>query len=145
MMIPVLSKKDENESELVLLDLNDVLYINIEKRNIVYHTLDKKYYHLSTLSDLYDHFFDNGFDLLDKTNLVNLNKIKKLDSKQGKVYFEENPTENSKYATVAFIKQKLYHNMLVRAIANNTNTSIEYSAKPANENFRIIPRPTKDS
>ncbi|WP_158289309.1 LytTR family transcriptional regulator DNA-binding domain-containing protein [Paenibacillus flagellatus] len=144
MVIPVLRRIGEQETELVLLDLNDVLYINIEKRNIVYHTLDEKYYHMSTLSELYDHFFDNGFDLLDKTNLVNLNKIKKLDNKQGKVYFEENPTGDSKYATVAFIKQKLFQNVISRAIANNTNTSLEYTAKPSNESFRILPRTSEE-
>lgn len=144
MIIPVLEAKNENETKLVMLDLEDVLYINIEKRNIVYHTLDNKYYHLSTLTELYDHFFDSGFDLLDKTNLVNLNKIKKLDGKQGKIYFEENPTSDSKYATVAFIKQKLFHNVISRAIANNTNTSLEYSAKPSKENFRILPRTSED-
>lgn len=144
MMIPVLKAKNEHETELVMLDLEDVLYINIEKRNIVYHTLDEKYFHLSTLSELYDHFFDSGFDLLDKTNLVNLHKIKKLDGKQGKIYFEENPTGDSKYATVAFIKQKLFHNVISRAIANNTNASLEYSAKPPKESFRIIPRTSED-
>lgn len=140
MVIPVLRKIDDQESELVLLDLREVLYINIEKRNIVYHTLDQKFYHLSTLSELYDHFFDMGFDLLDKTNLVNMNKIKKLDSKQGKVYFEEAPQEESKYATVAFIKQKMFQNVITRAIANNTNTSLEFTAKPSGDGFRIIPR-----
>ncbi|GAA3401357.1 LytTR family DNA-binding domain-containing protein [Paenibacillus hodogayensis] len=144
MMIPVLKTKNENETELVMLDLNDVLYINIEKRNIVYHTLDDKYLHLSTLTELYDHLFDNGFDLLDKTNLVNLHKIKKLDSKQGKIYFEEAPSDDSKYATVAFIKQKLFHNVISRAIANNTNTSLEYTSKPTNDGFRMTPRTSEE-
>lgn len=144
MIIPVLKAKNEQETELFMLDLEDVLYINIEKRNIVYHTMDNKYFHLSTLSELYDHFFDNGFDLLDKTNLVNLNKIKKLDGKQGKIYFEENPSSDSKYATVAFVKQKLFHNVISRAIANNTNTSLEYTAKPSTEKFRIYPRASEE-
>jgi len=145
MEIPVLRKKNEHETELYLLNLNDVLYINIEKRNIVYHTAEEKYYHLSTLSELYDHFFDRGFDLLDKTNLVNLNKIKKMDGKQGKIYFEENPSDDSKYATVAFIKQKLFQNVISRAIANNTNTSLEYTSKPAgNEGFRMMARTSEE-
>lgn len=144
MMIPVLKTKNEHETELVMLDLNDVLYINIEKRNIVYHTLDQKYFHLSTLSEMADHLFDNGFDLLDKTNLVNMNKIKKLDDKQGKIYFEEAPSSSSKFATIAFIKQKLFSNIISRAIANNTNKSMEYSPKPAGESFRIIPRTSEE-
>jgi DNA-binding LytR/AlgR family response regulator len=125
MMIPVLKMVNEHETELVMLDLKEVLYINIEKRNIVYHTLEQKYVHLSTLSDMADHLTENGFDLLDKTNLVNMNKIKKFDSKQGKIYFEENPTRSSKFATVAFMKQKMYRNTINRAIAHNTNPSVE--------------------
>lgn len=144
MIIPVLKAKNEQETELFMLDLEDVLYINIEKRNIVYHTMDNKYFHLSTLSELYDHFFDNGFDLLDKTNLVNLNKIKKLDGKHGKIYFEENPSTDSKYATVAFAKQRMFHNVISRAIANNTNTSLEYTAKASTEKFRMYPRASEE-
>jgi DNA-binding LytR/AlgR family response regulator len=140
MKIPVLKKTEEHQTELVMLDLSEVLFINIEKRNLVYHTLDEKFYHLSTLSELHDHFREAGFDLLDKTNLVNLNKIKMLDSKQSKVYFEEHPKSGSKYATVAFIKQKQFKHKLARAIANNTNSSLEYSAKfQSDDGFRTVP------
>jgi DNA-binding LytR/AlgR family response regulator len=127
MLIPVLQNKDNGSTELVLLDLNDVIYICVENRHLVYHTLDSRYEHISTLSDLEEHLYRFGFELTDKTNLVNFKKIKKLDSKQGKLYFEEHPTEDSKYATIAFIKQKIYKQEIQRAIANNTNTSLEFT------------------
>lgn len=129
MQIPVLKSTANGATELVLLDLNDVVYICVENRTLVYHTLDEKFEHISTLSDLEEHLNEHGFDLTDKTNLVNFKKIKKMDGKQGKIFFEENPTNKSKYATIAFIKQKIFKNQIQRAIANNTNTSLEFTLK----------------
>jgi len=129
MKIPVLKTEPDGSTTLVNLDLEDVVYIRVENRNLVYHTLDASYVHLSTLSDLEEHLSPYGFALTDKTNLVNFHKIKKLDAKQGKLYFEENPTPKSKYATIAFIKQKIYKNQIQRWIARNTDTSLEFSMK----------------
>lgn len=125
MHIPVLKELENGEMELVMLALDDVVYICLEKRNIIYHTENERYWHISTLSDLQTHLKDKGFELTDKTNLVNFKRIKKMDPKQGKLYFEEEPSKESKYATIAFIKQKQYNNKIMRAIANNTNKSME--------------------
>lgn len=129
MHIPVLKTASDGGNELMLLDLNDVCYICVENRNLVYHTIDGEYRHISTLSDWEDQLYEYGFDLTDKTNLVNINKIKKLEGKTGKLYFEEEPSGRSKYATIAFIKQKLFKNQILRAIANNTNKSLEYTVR----------------
>lgn len=129
MKMPVLKRIDKETTELVELDIRDVAYVCIENRTIVYHTETEHYYHISTLGDLEDHLYEYGFDLTDKTNLVNFNKIKKLDSRHGKIYFEEEPTKKSKYATIAFIKQKLFKNEILQAIAENTNKLLEYSVK----------------
>lgn len=139
MKIPVLLKKKDG-TELVELDLEDVLYINIEDRNIVYHTLDNKYYQISKLSELDEHLFDKGFDLLDKTNLVNMNKVKYFDAKYGKIFFEENPGQTSKYASVAAIQQKLRKHQIERAIARNTRVSMEYSLKETKVSMSSVPR-----
>lgn len=128
MKMPVLRWNGES-SELVELDLNDVLFINIEDRNIVYHTSSEKYFQITKLSELDEHLLNRGFDLLDKTNLVNMNKVKSFESKLGKIYFEEHPTKHSKYASVAAIQQKVRKHQIERAIANNTNTSLEYTLK----------------
>jgi len=129
MKIPVLKTMADGNSVLVYLDLNDVVYICVENRNLVYHTLNDRFVHLSTLSDLEEHLGGYGFELTDKTNLVNFHKIKKLDAKQGKLYFEENPSSKSKYATIAFIKQKLFKHQIQRWISQNTNTSLEFTMK----------------
>lgn len=133
MKIPALKSNPDGSTTLVDLDLDDVVYICVENRNLVYHTLDSSYVHISTLSDWEEHLTEYGFELTDKTNLVNFRKIKKMDAKQGKLYFEENPTPKSKYATIAFIKQKLFKNKIQRAIAMNTNTALEYSMKDSQQ------------
>ncbi|GIQ70787.1 LytTR family transcriptional regulator [Xylanibacillus composti] len=137
MQVPVLKHLDNGDTELHMLDLNDVIYICVENRTLVYHTVDQAYRHISTLSDWEDHLTEYGFDLTDKTNLVNISKIKKLDSKQGKLYFEEEPTSKSKFATIAFIKQKLFKNLILRAIANNKGTSLEYNLKGQGKGARL--------
>lgn len=128
MQIPVI-KRNEGSSELVLLDLKDVIYICVENRNLILHTTTDQYQHMSTLSDLQEHLYDQGFELLDRTNLVNQHKIKKLDKRQGKIYFEEQPTEDCKFATISYLKQKHLDKSLARIIANNTNSTLEYSLK----------------
>lgn len=128
MQIPVI-KKNGSSSELVILDLNDVIYICVENRNLILHTTTDQYQHMSTLSDLQEHLYDHGFELLDRTNLVNQHKIKKLDKRQGKVYFEDQPSEDDKFATISFMKQKMLEKTLARRIANNTNSTLEYSVK----------------
>lgn len=107
MLMTVLRMKDDEATELACISLLDVDYMEIEGRRIVYHIDNQKYRHISTLSELEEHLTHEGFDMLDKTNLVNLNKITTFDEQQGKVYFQDPPIEKSKYATVALIKRKL--------------------------------------
>lgn len=107
MMMTVLKLLPDNKTELACISLLDVDYMEIEGRKIVYHVDNEKYRHISTLSELEEHLTHEGFDMLDKTNLVNLHKVVSFDEQQGKVFFSEPVTERSKYATVALIKQKM--------------------------------------
>ncbi|MEB3102438.1 LytTR family DNA-binding domain-containing protein [Ferviditalea candida] len=139
MMMPVIKKTDSGKTHMVQIDLKDVLFIKIENRNIVYHTQDETYYHISTLSELEEHLFDEGFDLLDKTNLVNLNRMKHLDEKHGNIYFEEHPTKESKFASIALIKQKVMKNQLKSIIAKNTNKQLNLSDNLSNKGRIKLP------
>ncbi|MFD2613699.1 LytTR family transcriptional regulator DNA-binding domain-containing protein [Paenibacillus gansuensis] len=144
MRMPVVKRVDSETNELVMLDLNEVLFINIESRNIVYHTSQGKFYQITTLSELSEHLQDQGFDTLDKTNLVNMNKIKNLDSKYGKLYFEENPAPGSPYASVSAFQQKIKKNEILRAIAANNNKSLEYTVKDAKVNYKLSSMQSSD-
>ncbi|CAM3697261.1 LytTR family DNA-binding domain-containing protein [Marinicrinis lubricantis] len=139
MHIPVLKELEDGTTQLFMLDLEDVIYIRLEKRNILYHTLDDRYWHISTLSDWEEHLGPYGFELTDKTNLVNFKRIKTMDPSQGKLYFDEHPDEHSKFATIAFIKQKMYEHEIARRIALNTDKSLEMKLDRAGNPSRSDP------
>lgn len=94
-----------------MLDLNDVIYMHMEDRTVVYHTLNEQFYHLApSLSIMARHTAAFGFEKLDRINLVNMSKIRHFDDEFAIVYFEpkEQITKKSKFATVAFLnKSKL--------------------------------------
>jgi len=117
MMMTVLKLQADGSTELACISLHDVDYMEIEGRKIVYHVGQQKFRHISTLSELEEHLGLEGFDMLDKTNLVNLNRVASFDESQGKVYFQEPVTGNSKYATVALIKQKLIKREMLHSAA----------------------------
>jgi DNA-binding LytR/AlgR family response regulator len=117
MNMTVLKIHPDGTTELACISLLDVDYMEIEGRKIVYHVDNMKYRHISTLSELEEHLAQEGFDMLDKTNLVNLNKVASFDESQGKVYFQEPATDNSKYATVALIKQKMIRREMLHSAA----------------------------
>jgi DNA-binding LytR/AlgR family response regulator len=119
MNMTVLKLYSDGSTELACISLLDVDYMEIEGRKIVYHIDNVKYRHISTLSELEEHLAHEGFDMLDKTNLVNLNKVASFDESQGKVYFHEPAAWNSKYATVALIKQKLIRREMVHSAASH--------------------------
>lgn len=113
----VLKLLPDNKTELACISLLDVDYMEIEGRKIIYHVDNEKYRHISTLSELEELLTHEGFDMLDKTNLVNLHKVSSFDENQGKVYFQEPVNERSKYATVALIKQKLIKKEMLKSAA----------------------------
>ncbi len=105
MIIPVTRDK-ENLTEIVMLDMNEVIFLNVEGRNIVYHTHQEQFYHLfPSLAVMTKHTEDLGFRKLDRINLVNVNQIKLLDTDHSKVFFEEPIIKQSKYATVSFLNR----------------------------------------
>ena len=119
MKMTVLKVCPDGSTELACISLLDVDFMEIEGRKIVYHVDAVKYRHISTLSELEEHLGSEGFDMLDKTNLVNLNRVASFDADQGKVFFQDPVTNESKYATVALIKQKLIRREILQSAATH--------------------------
>ncbi len=116
MQIPVTRDKD-NQTDIIMLDLNDVVYMHMEDRTVVYHTNQDQFYHLMpSLTVLSRHAQKLGFEKLDRINLVNLHKIEHFDDKLNIVYFqqEEKITKKSKSATVAFSHKEKLKDYLLR-------------------------------
>lgn len=115
--------------ELECINLYDVDFIETDKRKIIYFIGEKKYYQITTKSELDQFLYDEGFESLDRPNLVNLSKIRKFDEGLGKVYFVEEPDDKSTFATVARIKYKFVSNIIKRIISHNNNTNTVVKAE----------------
>ncbi|XEC93905.1 LytTR family DNA-binding domain-containing protein [Paenibacillus tarimensis] len=103
----------KNIGELITIDIEDVIYIETNERTMIIHTLDGEYYPLlPTLSTYEHHMKQYGFDRLDRTNLVNTNKIKTFDEGHSLVFFEEPVTKKSKYGTVSNSAKRMVKNLL---------------------------------
>lgn len=127
-MTVVKINKDQSHS-LDCIDLYEVDYIESDKkRRIIFHIGEDVYYQIITKSDFEQYLSSEGFDPLDKPNLVNLRKVRKFDKEYGKVYFEEYPTPSSKYATVARIKYKFIASLLDKVVAHNNDITTEIKA-----------------
>lgn len=103
----VMRNNNENgKTEFFEINLYDVDFIEKESKYIVYYIDGEKYYQITTKSELEELLTDIGFDSLDRSNLVNMTKVKHYDKEFGKVFFEDSPSRDSKYATVARVKEK---------------------------------------
>ncbi|MEX1029303.1 MAG: LytTR family transcriptional regulator DNA-binding domain-containing protein [Paenibacillaceae bacterium] len=116
MQIPV-TRDRKNQTDIIMLDMNDVLYMHMDGHTVVYHTMHEHFYHLMpSLAVLSRHVQELGFEKLDRINLVNLHKIEHFDEKLGIVYFqqEHEVTKKSKSATVAFLNKVKLKNRLLK-------------------------------
>lgn len=109
----------ENKEEFAIINLRDVDFIEKESKYVVYYIGKEKYYQFTTKSELEDLLIEAGFDSLDRANLVNMGKIKSYNKDYGKVYFEDTPGPDSKYATVAKVKEKAVEQFIKFIINDN--------------------------
>jgi DNA-binding LytR/AlgR family response regulator len=121
-------KKLEDDTKVFFqIDINDVLYINIENRHVVLHTRDDKFYVPDKLEDYEEMLFHEGFELTDKTNLVNLKEIRYLDEDCNNLYFEEKPDlKKAKKASVAAIQLRARRRSILTAIARNNGKTLTF-------------------
>ncbi|KRF43359.1 helix-turn-helix domain-containing protein [Paenibacillus sp. Soil787] len=115
-----------NEQELV--PMSDTLFIEVSTKEITYHTrIGKVSRSVNSLLD-FSHFLDKleeqGFKKMDTDLFVNLNHVQKYIEKEGKLYFD--PLGVSKFVVIAAIRQKKYHELIIRSVANNTGMGLEF-------------------
>ncbi|MCY9696694.1 helix-turn-helix domain-containing protein [Paenibacillus alginolyticus] len=124
-----LEKEDvhaNNEQELV--PMSDTLFIEVSTKEITYHTrIGKVSRSVTSLLD-FSHFLDKleeqGFKKMDTDLFVNLNHVQKYIEKEGKLYFD--PLGVSKFVVIAAIRQKKYHDLIIRSVAKNTGMGLEF-------------------
>lgn len=119
------------------INLHDVDYIETINRQVIFHVGDAKYRQINNKSDFDEFLSKEGFDNLDRVNLVNLRKIRKFCENLGRVYFVENPDNSSKFALVARIKYKFVSSLINRIISHNNNTTTEIKTEQAGIKSRL--------
>lgn len=114
----------DGNSRLVL--LNDIIAVKPTADGPEFHTKDDLYYYPTTLEELLIILKDQGFERLDRTNLVNLNHVKEFDKKARKVYFDSPHSKESKFATVS----------------EANLGKVEHLAKEEQPTYRTVPKPS---
>lgn len=109
-----------NEGEVIMMDMADVLYIQTEDGAIVFHTPEGRVYPLVPSLSMYAKQSESiGFLKLDRTNLVNMKKVKAFDEKRGLVFFDDQTNSNSQSAIVAFMNIGKLKDMILTWIERN--------------------------
>ncbi|GGI45743.1 hypothetical protein GCM10008018_13680 [Paenibacillus marchantiophytorum] len=119
-------KAESGEQDQV--EMADTLFIEVSTKEMIYHTrlgqLSRSVNSLLDFSHFLDQLEEQGFKKMDTDLFVNLNHVQKYVEREGKLYFD--PLGVGKYVVIAAIRQKKYHDLLIRSVARNTGKGLEY-------------------
>lgn len=133
--IPV-TRDGKRGSEVFIIDTQDVVKIDkIREREYLIHTLHDQYYLDISLDSIEEWLFEDGFRLLDSTNIVNMNHVTAYDYKKGVVYLGDRTEKLPKKASVARIHKEHVENIMQMLDRANTLQLEEGNAKSSLENF----------
>jgi DNA-binding LytR/AlgR family response regulator len=94
-------KYDQNNNPLLhVIDMKECDFIENEGRRIVYHIGNEKYFHISTKSELEILLEKEGFEVLDRPYLVNMDQISHFDENFNILFFRNHACKG-KSVTVA--------------------------------------------
>ncbi|CAG7625772.1 hypothetical protein PAESOLCIP111_02761 [Paenibacillus solanacearum] len=141
--IPV-TRDGKRGSELLVIDAGDVVKINrIREREVIIHTKDEQFYLDFSFDSLEEWLFEDGFRLLDNTNIVNMNHVQSYDSKKGTVYLTSDYRPHAKTASAARIHKEHIENA-VQLIKTGDYSSTEHNPELHEELFAKIISATSD-
>ncbi|NHN31355.1 helix-turn-helix domain-containing protein [Paenibacillus agricola] len=111
------------------IDLTQIYYIEIGMKEIMYgdqkSKLTKNVDSLKDFIQFLDTLEDHGFKKVDSEMYVNFHHIRKYDERSGRLYFDTAGTGVS--VALSALRQRKHHNLILRKIANNIQSSLEYS------------------
>ncbi|MCP8616205.1 LytTR family transcriptional regulator DNA-binding domain-containing protein [Salirhabdus salicampi] len=137
----VYKELEDGSKTFTTIDLMKIDYVESENRKLVYYINGDRYFQITKLQEMESLLNEkNGFVSLDRSNLVNLQNVMEYDQEFGKIYFEENPSRKSVFATIAKMKQKLLDPLIYRAIAKNRDTQLEHGVSKHNSSSTYQPR-----
>lgn len=106
----VVTRDIEALSGLVNLSIQDIAFMEYARKidRVIVHTVDSMYYMMGTLKYWQTALDNSGYNFVtvDRTNVVNMDKIVLLDEVYHVAYFEENITDRSKRCTFTNINFK---------------------------------------
>ncbi|WP_159881380.1 helix-turn-helix domain-containing protein [Paenibacillus puerhi] len=121
------------------MDLAHIRYIEIGMNEIVYHSessdIARSVDSLVDFSAFLDKLEEHGFRKMDTDLYVSFHHIRKYDERRGRLYFDD--AGEGPCVTIAALRQKKYHDLLIRHVANNTNKSLEF-AFGKNNNGQLV-------
>jgi diguanylate cyclase (GGDEF)-like protein len=144
--IPV-TRDGKKGSEILVIDSSDVLKIEkVRDRDFVVHTKDNQYYLDISLDSIEEWLYEDGFRLLDSSNVVNMNQVQDYDARKGTVYFGDPLHKRTKTASAARIhKEHIETVMNMLRTAQAERIKEEYDPYiPQNPKLEIIPQEEDD-
>jgi len=131
--IPVI-RHGIKDPEGIIIDANQVLKIDkIREREYIIHTQDDQYLLDVSFESIEEWLFEDGFRLIDSTNIVNMNHVQHHDERKGTVYLGNPNHKQTKKASVARIQKE--H---VRNVAALLNLSSEESKADTDSTEALI-------
>lgn len=104
--IPV-TRDGKRGSDILVIDSSDVLKIEIIRdRGYLVHTKDNQYYLDITVDSIEEWLYEDGFRLLDSSNIVNMNQVQDYDARNGTVYLGDPLRKKTKTASAARIQKE---------------------------------------
>lgn len=102
----------DGESGIVSLRGQDILFLEWSGKDdrVIVHTMDEKFYVTGTLKYWSNALNNSGFTFrdVDRNNLVNVDRIVRIDSVFKIAYFESEVRSNSKHCTMSIKKYRKF-------------------------------------
>ncbi|PYI56147.1 putative bifunctional diguanylate cyclase/phosphodiesterase [Paenibacillus flagellatus] len=110
--IPV-TRDGKKGSDILIISSSDIVKIDkVRDRDYIVHTKSDQYYLDLSLESLEEWLFEDGFRLIDTTNVVNMNHVAEYDSKKGAVFFGDRHLKTTKQASAARIHKEHVENVM---------------------------------
>ncbi|GAA4862289.1 hypothetical protein GCM10023310_47100 [Paenibacillus vulneris] len=111
------------------IDLATVYYIEVGTKDIMYCNQATKVRHsidsLRDFSEFLEKLDDLEFKKVDADVYANFQHIRKYDEKNGRLYFDSKG--EGLFVSMSALRQRKYHDLILRKIANNNLTSLEFT------------------
>lgn len=120
--IPV-TKDGRRGSDVIIIDSSEVVRIDkVKEHEYIIHTKEDQYYLDLSFDSLEEWLFEDGFRLLDSTNIVNMNQVTHYDANRGTVYLGDQRNKKTKTASAARIhKEHIETVMELLSISGSNN------------------------